>query len=209
MINHSGGGPHSGHYTAHVKSSAGPWYSMNDDMVTKTNDGKPPLNSRNAYVLTYCREQGDALKNAIMGGTSNGATQTNGKRPRESNEYNLKKTEIQPPSHKKQYTGPQVPQISIASPSLSRPLPPPPSSSSPASHPNQKRSKFVSTNPFDVSSRASSSFNDDRPSAGQNGTFQSKAAPRMFGGGGNKGGNKKISTVGSMKVRNKPHMIHG
>lgn len=63
VINHSGGGPHSGHYTAHVKAPSGQWHSMNDSSVTPCN--RAPLNNSNAYVLFYCREQGSALRDAI------------------------------------------------------------------------------------------------------------------------------------------------
>lgn len=93
IINHSGGGPHSGHYTAHVKSAAGGWYHMNDSIVSPTPDGKPPLHARTAYVLFYARQVGDALTSAIHAGTKatngNGVGMTNGnrKRPRESDGF--------------------------------------------------------------------------------------------------------------------------
>lgn len=82
-INHSGGGPHSGHYTAFVKDSKGAWNNMNDSFVQRCN---PPLGQKNAYVLFYCRERGDLLKSAINGGTTTGGQGVNGhgKRPRES-----------------------------------------------------------------------------------------------------------------------------
>ncbi|GAA5835410.1 hypothetical protein JCM11251_005227 [Rhodosporidiobolus azoricus] len=68
LILHSGGGPHSGHYTAYVRSSSGKWYDMNDDYVSPVHGGGPPLGERNAYVLFYVREKGDALKGAIAQG---------------------------------------------------------------------------------------------------------------------------------------------
>lgn len=43
---------------------------MNDESVQQTSENKAPLNSRNAYVLFYCREKGDALQAAIRQGTS-------------------------------------------------------------------------------------------------------------------------------------------
>lgn len=67
MINHSGGGPHSGHYTAHVKSSDNKWHHMNDSFVSPC---APPISGRNAYVLFYARDRGDILKMAINGGVS-------------------------------------------------------------------------------------------------------------------------------------------
>ncbi|KAK4051307.1 hypothetical protein OIO90_004788 [Microbotryomycetes sp. JL221] len=83
VIYHSGGGPHSGHYTATVKGSDGRWYNMNDESVTKTNAA--PTNKRNAYILFYAREKGEALKDAIYGGIvssalsdSNARATTNG-----------------------------------------------------------------------------------------------------------------------------------
>lgn len=61
---------------------------MNDSSVSTEN--RPPLNSRNAYILFYCREQGNRLEAAINGGTSAAANLNksnmngNGKRSRES-----------------------------------------------------------------------------------------------------------------------------
>ncbi|GAA5911328.1 hypothetical protein JCM6882_002349 [Rhodosporidiobolus microsporus] len=71
LILHSGGGPHSGHYTSYVRSGPGSnarWFDMNDDYVSSVPGGGPPLGERNAYVLFYVREKGDALKGAINGG---------------------------------------------------------------------------------------------------------------------------------------------
>lgn len=100
-MNHSGGGPHSGHYTAYVKSGQGKWNNMNDSFVSQIPDNKPPINARNAYILFYCRVPGDSLATAINGhgaagpSKANGVAMTNGngptsngngngKRPRES-----------------------------------------------------------------------------------------------------------------------------
>lgn len=85
VINHSGGGPHSGHYTANVKASNQKWYSMNDSSVSPC---APPINNRSAYVLFYIREKGESLKTAINSGViSNGdgvkGVNGHGKRPRE------------------------------------------------------------------------------------------------------------------------------
>ncbi|KAI0638387.1 cysteine proteinase [Trametes polyzona] len=65
VISHAGGGPNSGHYYAHVKSRNGSWYEMNDEFVSKQNG--PPTSMRNAYVLFYIREKGQALDAAIKG----------------------------------------------------------------------------------------------------------------------------------------------
>ncbi|GJN88157.1 hypothetical protein Rhopal_001122-T1 [Rhodotorula paludigena] len=83
VIEHSGGGPHSGHYTAFVRApSTGAWHDMNDDFVSPVG-GQAALNSRNAYVLFYCRERGEALKDAIYCAPSSGAP-IGTKRPRDS-----------------------------------------------------------------------------------------------------------------------------
>ncbi|BGP18896.1 hypothetical protein JCM10213_005519 [Rhodosporidiobolus nylandii] len=70
LILHSGGGPHSGHYTAYVRSSQGKWHDMNDESVSSC---PPPMMERNAYVLFYMREKGDALRQAVASGAGGGA----------------------------------------------------------------------------------------------------------------------------------------
>ena len=64
VICHAGGGPNSGHYYAHVKDATGIWYEMNDESVTRI--GGPPLSLKNAYVLFYVRDRGQALESAIL-----------------------------------------------------------------------------------------------------------------------------------------------
>jgi len=54
VVCHSGSGPHSGHYFAHVRSGAGRWHCMNDSSVSDT-DVKAALQQRNAYLLFYER----------------------------------------------------------------------------------------------------------------------------------------------------------
>ena len=68
VISHAGGGPNSGHYYAHVKSSDGSWYEMNDDFVSKVNG--PPTGIKNAYVLFYIRDKGQALEAAVKAPSS-------------------------------------------------------------------------------------------------------------------------------------------
>ncbi|KAH9965798.1 hypothetical protein BC827DRAFT_1258986 [Russula dissimulans] len=63
VISHAGSGPNSGHYYAHVKASNDHWYEMNDDMVTR--HPGPPTNLKNAYILFYIRERGQALQAAV------------------------------------------------------------------------------------------------------------------------------------------------
>jgi len=67
VISHAGGGPNSGHYYAHVKDDVGNWFEMNDESVTRI--GGPPLSLKNAYVLFYLREKGQALESAILSAT--------------------------------------------------------------------------------------------------------------------------------------------
>lgn len=64
VISHAGGGPNSGHYYAHVKDGLGGWYEMNDESVTRI--GGPPLSLKNAYVLFYLKDKGQALESAIL-----------------------------------------------------------------------------------------------------------------------------------------------
>ncbi|KAL4249655.1 Ubiquitin carboxyl-terminal hydrolase [Abortiporus biennis] len=63
VISHAGGGPNSGHYYAHVKSGSGQWYEMNDEMVTR--QSSPPVGLKNAYLLFYIRDKGQALQSAL------------------------------------------------------------------------------------------------------------------------------------------------
>ncbi|GAA5853999.1 hypothetical protein JCM9279_003757 [Rhodotorula babjevae] len=91
LILHSGSGPHSGHYTSYVRAADERWYDMNDDFVSPVPGGKAPLGERNAYVLFYIRERGDALRQAVSGAPApvgvpskvNGGGAA-GKRPRDS-----------------------------------------------------------------------------------------------------------------------------
>ncbi|GAA6039623.1 hypothetical protein JCM8097_002222 [Rhodosporidiobolus ruineniae] len=83
LILHSGGGPHSGHYTSFVRASNGKWHDMNDESVSPVSPNQA-LQARNAYVLFYMREKGDALKGVIAGQAGAAAVNGNGKRPRES-----------------------------------------------------------------------------------------------------------------------------
>lgn len=63
VISHAGGGPHSGHYYAHVKAGDGHWYEMNDESVQRVHAA--PTDRKSAYVLFYVRERGQALQAAI------------------------------------------------------------------------------------------------------------------------------------------------
>ncbi|KAJ7639056.1 Usp36 protein [Roridomyces roridus] len=71
VICHAGGGPNSGHYFAFVKSRSGRWFDMNDDSVSSTSV-KAALNHRNAYILFYMRDKGQALDAAVNAASSGG-----------------------------------------------------------------------------------------------------------------------------------------
>ncbi|BGP53425.1 hypothetical protein JCM8202v2_000984 [Rhodotorula sphaerocarpa] len=88
VVLHSGGGPHSGHYTAYVRAADGKWYDMNDDYVRPVSV-QNVLSDRDAYMLFYIREKGDLLKDVVsrVGAGPNGVSPKvngHGKRPRES-----------------------------------------------------------------------------------------------------------------------------
>lgn len=63
VISHAGSGPNSGHYYAHVKDANGAWSEMNDDSVSRHHG--PPLGLKNAYILFYIRNKGQALEAAL------------------------------------------------------------------------------------------------------------------------------------------------
>lgn len=63
VVSHAGGGPNSGHYYAHVKDANGQWFEMNDDSVTRCQGA--PLGMKNAYMLFYVRDKGQALEAAV------------------------------------------------------------------------------------------------------------------------------------------------
>ncbi|KAG8949325.1 hypothetical protein FRC04_008928 [Tulasnella sp. 424] len=52
IIAHSGSGPHSGHYFAHIKSPNDRWHEMNDEDISPGTDS-PPLHMKEAYILFY------------------------------------------------------------------------------------------------------------------------------------------------------------
>lgn len=76
VISHAGGGPHSGHYYAHVRASNDQWYEMNDDSVTRYPG--LPTGMKNAYILFYMRDRGQALQAAVTSRSQWRATTPNG-----------------------------------------------------------------------------------------------------------------------------------
>ncbi|TBU33130.1 cysteine proteinase [Dichomitus squalens] len=63
VISHAGNGPNSGHYYAHVKGANGRWHEMNDDYVAPLSG--VPTSLKNAYILFYILEKGQALEAAL------------------------------------------------------------------------------------------------------------------------------------------------
>ena len=126
VISHAGGGPNSGHYYAHVKDGQGNWYEMNDESVMR-NFG-PPLSQKNAYVLFYLRDKGQALESAISlpvreplkGGLV--ASMKKRKAPSEMEEDTGIRTSpvISRPATPAKFIGPLLPPADIPSPSKKR-----------------------------------------------------------------------------------------
>lgn len=71
VICHAGSGPNSGHYYAIIKDPKGRWVEMNDESVAGT---RAPVDRKNAYMLYYIRDKGQALEAAV-----NGTAQPNNK----------------------------------------------------------------------------------------------------------------------------------
>ncbi|KZT38955.1 cysteine proteinase [Sistotremastrum suecicum HHB10207 ss-3] len=59
VINHAGGGPNSGHYYSYVKSKAGQWFEMNDEMVERHHG---TVAEKTAYILFYIQDKGQGLR---------------------------------------------------------------------------------------------------------------------------------------------------
>jgi len=128
VISHAGGGPNSGHYYAHVKDNMGNWYEMNDESVTRI--GGPPLSLKNAYVLFYLRDKGQALESAILSATREplkGGLVAGMKKRKLANEPDedtgVRTSPVPPrPSTLAKFIGPLLPSPDIPSPSKKRKL---------------------------------------------------------------------------------------
>ena len=126
VISHAGGGPNSGHYYAHVKDGMGNWYEMNDESVTRMSG--PPLSLKNAYVLFYLREKGQALESAISSATREHlkgglvAGMKKRKLPHEADEdTGVRTSPVSPrPTTPPKLIGPLLPSPIISSPSKKR-----------------------------------------------------------------------------------------
>lgn len=190
---------------------------MNDEFVQAEN--KAPLNNRNAYVLFYCREQGDLLNEAIRGGTSVSQVMTNGnagsgkKRSRDNEDgnennggegtrYKAEAYGMGAPVAKKSFIGPSNPFVLGGGPRPPTIL----TTTSP-------KSPAVYQNPFDNKSPKSSYPNQPSPQSNY-----AKSNNRQGGGGqggnrngnGNGNGNGKYQIANSMKGRsngNQPRKI--
>ncbi|KPV77255.1 uncharacterized protein RHOBADRAFT_52189 [Rhodotorula graminis WP1] len=158
LILHSGSGPHSGHYTSYVRAADERWYDMNDDFVSPVPGGKAPLGERNAYVLFYIRERGDALRQAVNGApaaagvpskVNGGGGGASGKRPRDSlaSQNGAVASPAQSPAAKRARASPDAvrrsssPPVPVRIPFVTGPQPPQvATASSPAASPAQARS---------------------------------------------------------------------
>ena len=128
VICHAGNGPNSGHYYAHVKDSGGNWYEMNDESVARL--GVAPLSLKNAYVLFYMRDKGQALESAILstareplkGGLVAGMKKR--KLPHEADEDTGVRafSDASRPTTPTKFIGPLLPSPTIPSPSKKRKL---------------------------------------------------------------------------------------
>ncbi|KAI6047525.1 cysteine proteinase [Pisolithus marmoratus] len=78
IISHAGGGPNSGHYFAHVKGANGRWFEMNDTTVSQ--ESRPPVDMKSAYILFYIRDKGQSL-DAAVNSTKPTATASSSARP--------------------------------------------------------------------------------------------------------------------------------
>ena len=205
VINHSGGGPHSGHYTANVRSANGSWHHMNDESVTSSSSA--PLNAKSADVLFYCRERGDGLNAIINSPTvaaTNGVGMVNGagKRGRDSEGG---QGMLNGNSAKKAFIGPQIPSPTrISTPVIVRP----PHAPNPFLPPNLPRTNQSSPhfNPFAPPQpsppKSNRSNQDERGSPrADDGLFKSNARKNGKQYGREKGGKLKISITGSMRPR--------
>ncbi|KAI0722755.1 cysteine proteinase [Earliella scabrosa] len=125
VISHAGGGPNSGHYYAHVKAANGQWFEMNDDSVMR--HGSAPTSMKNAYILFYIREKGQALEAAL-----NAPTSTPSRPPGKTGLVaNMKKRKIiesddegdrpSPAKTPKRFIGPLLPTVSPQTPAKDTP----------------------------------------------------------------------------------------
>jgi len=128
VICHAGNGPNSGHYYAHVKDGGGSWYEMNDESVTRLI--VPPLSLKNAYILFYVRDKGQALESAILSATREPlkgglvAGMKKRKLPHEADEDTGVRASSNPsrPTTPTKFIGPLLPSPTIPSPNKKRKL---------------------------------------------------------------------------------------
>ena len=128
VICHAGSGPNSGHYYAHVKDGGGNWYEMNDESVIRLSTS--PLSLKNAYVLFYMRDKGQALESAILSATREPlkgglvAGMKKRKLPQETDEDTGVRASSDPsrPTTPAKFIGPLLPSPTISSPSKKRKL---------------------------------------------------------------------------------------
>ena len=110
IVSHAGGGPNSGHYFAHIKDSSGHWFEMNDESVVRTSSA--PLSMKNAYILFYIRDKGQALESAIASTSKVGAAPLKSSGPIIANMKRRKRVDSdddEPLPPPKRFIGPLLP----------------------------------------------------------------------------------------------------
>ncbi|SGY65766.1 BQ5605_C004g02594 [Microbotryum silenes-dioicae] len=132
VINHSGGGPHSGHYTANVKAANGTWYDMNDETISSMGSS-PPLHRRQAYILAYSRE-GTGPTERLSSSSSVRAPAPNGVASKKPGMTNGVGSPVRPTQSEAiarprvlSNSGPRPPIVQTAKKPLLETVPPPPS----------------------------------------------------------------------------------
>lgn len=105
IISHAGGGPNSGHYFAHIKDASGQWFEMNDETVARTSGA--PLGMKNAYMLFYIRDKGQALEAAVASSSKGPVAANPKRRKRVDSDDEADASSPAPPS--KRFIGPLLP----------------------------------------------------------------------------------------------------
>ncbi|GAA5894494.1 uncharacterized protein JCM6883_002119 [Sporobolomyces salmoneus] len=234
LILHSGGGPHSGHYTAFVRSASGKWFDMNDDMVSAVNG--VPLSQKNAYCLFYVKEKGDALREIINGGQAQNGVVNGGGKKRKRDSLNGREetsaavgTPVERERGRESPVGKKVRPSQTESPTTKGPQPP---SILTASTPSSPKLSSKTLNPFETQPPQPKSPTSPAKGGGAASTLTTltdlerraleqrlgkKKQPKEFqsrssmqsgsGSNGGKGGGKRSKVVQLMRGKNRPKML--
>lgn len=117
VVCHSGGGPHSGHYTARSVSTDGRWHSFDDNYVAMIGNGqRAPLGLKDAYVLFYQRDAKANLASAIAGSSGSNKVKNPFTPPTLPNVVNGVNGHSSLPAVKSSATGPSSPQKHFVGP---------------------------------------------------------------------------------------------